>query len=47
MDGKIDERKIEYKQCIEIINKLKFKEESTLFAMERDKGLVTNFLSND
>ena len=39
IDGKIDERKIEYKQCIEIINKLRFYEESTLFAVERDKGL--------
>lgn len=39
IDGNIDERKIEYKQCIEIINKLRFNEESTLFAVERDKGL--------
>lgn len=37
--GNIDNRKIEYKQCIEIINKLKFNEESTLFAIERDRGL--------
>ena len=37
--GDIDERKIEYSQCIEIINKLKFNEESTLFAQERNKGL--------
>ena len=37
--GNIDERKIEYKECIEIINKLRFNEESTLFAIERDKGL--------
>ena len=37
--GNIDERKIEYKACIEIITKLKFNEESTLFAIERDKGL--------
>ena len=35
----IDERKIEYKECINIINKLKFNEESSLFAVERDKGL--------
>lgn len=27
---KIDERKIKYKDCIEIINKLRFNEESTL-----------------
>lgn len=39
IDGNIDERKIEYSECIEIINKLKFNEESTLFAVERDKGL--------
>ena len=37
--GNIDERKIEYSQCIEVINKLKFNEESTLFAQERNKGL--------
>ena len=39
IDGKINERKIEYSECIEIINKLRFNEESTLFAVERDKGL--------
>ena len=39
IDGNIDERKIEYNQCIEIINKLKFNEESSLFAVERDRGL--------
>ena len=27
------------KKCIEIINKLRFNEESSLFALERDKGL--------
>lgn len=37
--GNTDERKIEYTSCIDIINKLRFKEESTLFAVERDKGL--------
>ena len=37
--GNIDERKIEYNNCIEIINKLRFNEESSLFAVERDKGL--------
>ena len=37
--GNIDERKIEYKDCIEIINKLRFNEESSLFAIERDNGL--------
>ena len=39
IDGSTDERKIEYKKCIEVINKLKFNEESSLFAVERDKGL--------
>lgn len=37
--GNIDDRKIEYAECINIINKLRFNEESTLFAVERDKGL--------
>ena len=37
--GNIDERKIEYTECIDIINKLRFNEESSLFAVERDKGL--------
>ena len=37
--GNIDERKIEYSECINIINKLRFNEESSLFAVERDKGL--------
>ena len=39
IEGNIDERKIEYSDCIEIINKLRFNEESSLFAVERDKGL--------
>lgn len=39
IDGNIDERKIEYSKCIEVINKLRFNEESSLFAVERDKGL--------
>ena len=39
IEGNIDERKIKYSNCIEIINKLRFKEESSLFAVERDKGL--------
>lgn len=39
INGSIDERKIEYDECIEIINKLRFNEESSLFALERDKGL--------
>ena len=39
IEGNIDERKIEYSKCIEVINKLRFNEESSLFAIERDKGL--------
>ena len=39
IDGNIDERRIEYKECLEVINKLRFNEESSLFAIERDKGL--------
>lgn len=37
--GNVDNRKIEYQECLKIIAKLRFKEESTLFAVERDKGL--------
>ena len=37
--GNTDERKIEYNDCIEIINKLRFNQESSLFAVERDEGL--------
>lgn len=39
IDGNIDDRKIEYQECINIVNKLRFNEESSLFAVERDKGL--------
>ena len=39
IEGNIDERKIEYSECIKIINTLKFNEKSTLFALERDRGL--------
>lgn len=39
IDGNVDERRIEYSECIEIINKLRFNEESSLFAVERDRGL--------
>ncbi len=34
IEGNIDERKIKYEDCINIINKLRFNEESTLFAVE-------------
>lgn len=37
--GNSDDRRIEYTECLDIINKLRFKEESSLFAVERDKGL--------
>lgn len=39
IDGNTDKRKIEYKECTKIINKLRFNEESSLFAVERDRGL--------
>ena len=39
IEGNIDDRRIEYSNCIDIINKLKFNEESSLFAVERGKGL--------
>ena len=39
ISGKVDDRKIQYKDCIEIITKLRFNEESSLFAVERDRGL--------
>lgn len=37
--GNTDERKIKYEDCIDIINKLRFNEESSLFAVERNNGL--------
>ena len=37
--GNIDQRIIKYEDCIDIINKLRFNVESSLFALERDKGL--------
>ena len=39
IEGKTDERKIEYTECLDVINKLRFNEESSLFGVERDKGL--------
>ena len=39
IEGNVDDRKIEYQECINIINKLRFNEESSLFAVERDRGL--------
>lgn len=37
--GNTDERMIKYNDCLEIIEKLRFNQESLLFALERDKGL--------
>ena len=38
-NGTVDDKKISYEECIEIINKLKFNNESNLFARERNEGL--------
>ena len=35
----LENGQIEYNECLDIINKLKFNEESDIFAMERNKGL--------
>ena len=37
--GNTDERMIKYKDCLDVIEKLRFNQESSLFAVERDKGL--------
>ena len=37
--GNISNKKITYEDCIEIINKLRFNNDSKLFALERDNGL--------
>ena len=37
--GNTDERMIKYEDCLQVIEKLRFNQESTLFAVERDKGL--------
>lgn len=39
IEGNLDTRKIDYEECVEIINKLRFNEESNLFAIEREEGL--------
>lgn len=39
IDGTIDTRIISYKDCLDIISKLKFSEKSDIFGIERDKGL--------
>ncbi|MBO5349336.1 MAG: virulence protein RhuM/Fic/DOC family protein [Clostridia bacterium] len=38
-EGSTDTRKIQYSECINVINKLRFNEESNLFAIEREEGL--------
>ena len=37
--GNIDERKIKYDDCIHVINQLRFNSESSIFAIERNRGL--------
>ena len=37
--GSNSEKQVKYDDCIEIINKLRFNEESNIFAIERNKGL--------
>ncbi len=37
--GNSSKKEIKYKDCLDIINKLKFNEESDIFALERNKGL--------
>lgn len=37
--GNNSNKKIKYKDCLDIINKLRFNEESDIFAIERNKGL--------
>ena len=37
--GTIDDRIIQYQDCMDIIHKLKFNEKSDIFGIERDKGL--------
>ena len=39
IEGSKSNEKIEYHECMNIINTLKFNEESDLFALERNKGL--------
>ena len=37
--GNNSKKQIKYNECLDIINKLRFNEESDIFAIERDKGL--------
>ena len=54
--GTISNKKVSYKNCINIINKLKINNNSNLFALERNEGpkekeilidLIMNFLTNN
>ena len=37
--GNTDDRMIKYEDCLEVIEKLRFNQESSLFAVERERGL--------
>ena len=39
IEGNTDERMIKYVDCLDVIEKLRFNQESSLFAVERDRGL--------
>lgn len=39
VNGNISDKQINYNECMNIINTLRFNEESNLFALEKDKGL--------
>ena len=38
-NGTTDNKRITYEDCMDIVNKLRFNSDSTLFALERDEGL--------
>ena len=40
--GNSSKKQIKYEDCLEVINKLRFNEESDIFAIERNKGLQSN-----
>lgn len=42
-NGTINENKINYEDCMNIVNKLKFSSDSDLFALERDNGGGSNY----
>lgn len=39
VDGTFDKRIIKYEECLKVIEKLKFNNENSIFALERNKGL--------